>query len=169
MDDLTPRAARITLLVLDIDGVLTDGRVYVSPEGEALKAFSLRDGHGIVLAQEAGIEVAFLSRSVSPIAQRRAEKLKIEHIIEGCLDKGTALRDLAAHLGRAAEEVAFMGDDVIDIDAMRWAGVAACPADAEPEVREIADLITERPGGRGAVREFIRALLLARGASTTGA
>jgi 3-deoxy-D-manno-octulosonate 8-phosphate phosphatase (KDO 8-P phosphatase) len=165
MPDLTARAARITLLVLDNDGVLTDGRVYVGPEGERLKAYSLRDGHGIVLAREAGIEVAILTRESSPIVRQRAAKLKITHLIEGCLDKGAAIRALAQQLGRTAEETACMGDDVLDLDALRWAGLSACPADAEPEVVEAVDFVSTRPGGRGAVRDFIRMLLGARGAA----
>jgi 3-deoxy-D-manno-octulosonate 8-phosphate phosphatase (KDO 8-P phosphatase) len=164
MASLTRRARRITLLVLDVDGVLTDGTVHVGPEGEMMKVFSLRDGHGIVLAREAGIEVAFLTREVGPFAKQRARKLKIEHLIEGCLDKGAAIRDLAARLGRSADQVAYVGDDVIDLEALAWAGLSACPADAEPEVREAVHFVTERPGGHGAVRDVVRLLLRARGA-----
>lgn len=162
MTDLKARAAQITLLVLDNDGVLTDGRVYVGPEGEALKAYSLRDGHGIVLAREAGIEVAILTRETSPIVRARAAKLKIAHLIEGCRDKGPALRDLAARLGRTAAQVAYMGDDEMDIEALRWAGLAACPGEAEPEVQAVCHFVARRPAGNGAVRELCNLLLRAR-------
>lgn len=162
--DLLTRAAKVTLLVLDIDGVLTDGRVYVGPEGEMMKAFSMRDGHGIVMAREAGVEVALLTREAGPIAKQRAQKLRIAHLVEGCTDKGRAIRELAESLGRTAEQTAYAGDDVIDLDALAWAGLAACPADAEPEVRAICHFVAERPGGRGAVRDLVRLLLHARGA-----
>jgi 3-deoxy-D-manno-octulosonate 8-phosphate phosphatase (KDO 8-P phosphatase) len=168
MNDVMRRAAAVTLLVLDVDGVLTDGRVYVGPEGERLKVFSMRDGHGIVLARDAGIEIALMTREESPIVRQRAAKLKIEHVIEGSDDKGPAMIALAGRLGRSAEQVAYVGDDVIDLEPMRWAGFAACPADAEPEVREVAHLVATRPGGHGAVREIIRTLLLARGAGGSG-
>lgn len=167
-DEVRARAARVTLLVLDVDGVLTDGRVHVGLDGEQMKVFSLRDGHGIVLAREAGIEIALLTRETSGFAHVRAEKLSIEHVVGGCLDKGPALAALAEKLGRTAEQVGYVGDDVIDIEPMRWAGFAACPSDAEPEVMEVAHFVSRREGGRGAVREIIRTMLLARGAGTTG-
>jgi 3-deoxy-D-manno-octulosonate 8-phosphate phosphatase (KDO 8-P phosphatase) len=162
MDDIREKAAAVTLLVLDVDGVLTDGRVYVGPEGEALKVFSMRDGHGLWLVREAGIEVALLTREDSAFVRRRAEKLKIEHVITGSLDKRTALRELTERLGRTREQVAYVGDDVIDLEALEWAGFAACPADAEDEIREIADFIAERPGGHGAVRDICNLLLRSR-------
>jgi 3-deoxy-D-manno-octulosonate 8-phosphate phosphatase (KDO 8-P phosphatase) len=162
MDDIREKAAPVTLLVLDVDGVLTDGRVCVGPEGEVLKVFSMRDGHGLWLVREAGIEVALLTREDSPFVRRRAEKLKIDHVVTGCLDKGPALRELAERMGRTREQVAYVGDDVIDLEALEWAGFAACPADAEEEIREIVDFIAERPGGHGAVRDICNLLLRSR-------
>jgi 3-deoxy-D-manno-octulosonate 8-phosphate phosphatase (KDO 8-P phosphatase) len=162
MDDLEQRAGKVTLLVLDVDGVLTDACVYVSPEGERLKRFSMRDGHGIVMCREAGIEVAMLTREDSPFVRQRAAKLKLEHVVSGCLDKGPAIRELAQSLGRTAEQTAYMGDDVIDLPALRWVSLAACPADAEPEVKDVCHFIAERPGGNGAVRDLCRLLLAHR-------
>lgn len=164
MEDINTTAKRITLLVLDVDGVLTDGRVYVGPEGEALKVFSMRDGHGLWLAREEGIEVALLTREDSVFSRRRAEKLKIEHVFTGCLDKGDGIREVAEKLGRSLDEIAYVGDDVIDLPAMELVALSACPCDAEPEVIEFADFVAERPGGHGAVRDIVRFLLAARNA-----
>jgi len=157
------RAAAIRLLVLDVDGVLTDGRLYFGADGEALKVFDVRDGHGIKLLREAGVEVAILSARRSPIVERRARELGITHVIQGAADKGAGFADLARTLQLRPGQCAYMGDDWPDLAALAQAGLAATVADAAPEVRRVAHWIGSVPGGRGAVRELAEFILRAQG------
>jgi 3-deoxy-D-manno-octulosonate 8-phosphate phosphatase (KDO 8-P phosphatase) len=157
------RATRIRLVALDVDGVLTDGRLYFGARGEALKAFDVRDGLGIELLREAGIEVAIITGRSSPIVARRARELGIARVLQGQKDKLAGLRRVlrAAKVEPAA--CAYMGDDWPDLPAMALAGLAATVADAAPEVRACAQWIAPSGGGRGAVREFAQFLLAAQG------
>jgi len=148
------RMAHIELLVLDCDGVLTDGQVLVDPLGNEVKRFSLRDGHGIALAREAGLEVAILTRFHSAVLSARAAKLGIETVVAST-DKGAAIREICEDLRIPLDHTAFMGDDVIDLPAMREVGLAVAVADAHPRVLARADLVTHAGGGQGAVRELI--------------
>jgi 3-deoxy-D-manno-octulosonate 8-phosphate phosphatase (KDO 8-P phosphatase) len=157
------RAATVQLLVLDVDGVLTDGRLYFGAEGEALKVFDVRDGHGIKLLREAGIEVAILSARRSPIVERRARELGITQVIQGAADKGAGFAELARALKVASEHCAYIGDDWPDLAALAQAGFAATVADAAPEVRQAAHWVTNATGGRGAVRELAEFILRAQG------
>ncbi len=147
----------IELLALDCDGVLTDGRVAVDAEGREVKHFSLRDGHGISLAREAGLTVAIVTRSGSAAIEARGAKLGVEVITSK--DKADTLRELCARHDVALEHCAFVGDDVFDIPAMRAAGLGVAVADAHPDVLAAADWVTEAPGGHCAVRELIDTLL----------
>lgn len=157
------RAAAIRLLVLDVDGVLTDGRLHFGPDGEALKVFDVRDGLGVKLLREAGIEVAILSARSSPIVERRARELGIAQVIQGAADKGAAFAALAQSQQLAPEQCGYVGDDWPDLPALALAGFAATVADAAPEVRRVAHWVTTAPGGRGAVREVAEFLLRAQG------
>jgi 3-deoxy-D-manno-octulosonate 8-phosphate phosphatase (KDO 8-P phosphatase) len=157
------RAAQVRLLVLDVDGVLTDGRLYFDADGEALKVFDVRDGHGIKLLREAGIEVAILSARTSPIVARRAHDLGIMQVIQGAADKGARFAELARTLGVPLRQCAFIGDDWPDLAALTQAGFAATVADAAPEVRRVAHWTSNAPGGRGAVRELAEFILRAQG------
>ncbi len=159
--DLRARAARIRLVLLDVDGVLTDGRVWYGPEGEALKAFDVRDGHGVVLLRE---HVAFGVISGRPglATRKRLEELRFKHMIFAQRDKLEAYATLA-HLGIADDEVAYMGDDVNDLPLLRRVGLPAAPADAHPAVLAAARFVSSRQGGRGAVRELCELILRARG------
>jgi 3-deoxy-D-manno-octulosonate 8-phosphate phosphatase (KDO 8-P phosphatase) len=157
------RAAAVRLLVLDVDGVLTDGRLYFGDDGEALKVFDVRDGHGVKLLREAGIEVAILSARRSPIVERRARELGITPVIQGAADKGASFAALAQALQLTAEQCGYIGDDWPDLAALAQAGFAATVADAAPEVRRLAHWITSAPGGRGAVRELAEFILRAQG------
>jgi 3-deoxy-D-manno-octulosonate 8-phosphate phosphatase (KDO 8-P phosphatase) len=157
------RAAGLRLLVLDVDGVLTDGRLYFGAEGEALKVFDVRDGHGIKLLREAGIEVAILSARRSPIVERRARELGIAHVVQGAADKGAGFAELVRALQLRPEQCGFIGDDWPDLAALAQAGFAATVADAAPEVRRAAHWISTAPGGRGAVRELAEFVLRAQG------
>lgn len=163
MNDAERRAAAVRLLVLDVDGVLTDGRLYFGADGESMKVFDVRDGHGVKLLRDAGIEVAILSGRSSPIVERRAGELGISRVIQGAGDKGGALASLARELEVGLEHCAYIGDDWPDLAALARAGFAATVADAAPQVRRIAHWSSSAPGGRGAVRELAEFILRAQG------
>lgn len=149
----------IKVFVLDADGVLTDGRIYFNDRGEEMKAFDSKDGHGLKLLMRAGIQVVIMTGRVSPALTNRAAELGIEHVLQGVKDKRPALTDLAARLGCATDEMAYMGDDVVDLPAMALCGLTFAPADALEIVCARVDHVTERRGGRGAVREAIEIIL----------
>jgi len=161
--DVWERAKRIRLLLLDVDGVLTDGRLYFGPAGETQKVFHVRDGHGIKMAQRGGIEVAFISGRRSDAAYHRAKELGISRFHEGVRDKVAVLEELRAAMGLPLEAVAAVGDDLVDLPLMSRTGLAVAVADAAPEVKAAAHWITTLPGGRGAVREVCDLLLKAQG------
>ncbi len=156
------RAARVTCLVLDVDGVLTNGTVGISGDGQETKFFNIQDGHGLKLAMRAGIEVIWLSGRASGPNRVRSKELKINELREGVLIKLPALEEIMAQRGLAPEQVAFMGDDLIDLPPMRKAGLALAPADAAQEVKEQAHWVSSRPGGRGAVRQAVELILKAQ-------
>ena len=152
----------IRILILDVDGTLTDGGMYYSAEGLALKRFDVKDGLGLVLLQQAGVAVALVSNDQSPITVTRARKLGIESVELGCEDKGRAVRQLLGQRGLRPEQACYMGDDVTDLPALAEVGHSAAPADAVPEVLAAVEHVTSAGGGRGAVREvsdLIRAAL----------
>ena len=162
------RARRLRLVLTDCDGVLTDGSVYYSEVGEAMKRFSMRDGMGVERLREAGIATAILTRESSAIVRRRAEKLRLPHHFEGARDKAAHIEIIARDTGTKSEEWAYIGDDVNDlgiIAALRERGLTAAPADAVPEVLEAVHYRTWKPGGCGAFREFAEWLLRLRGQS----
>jgi len=163
MDAVLERARRIRLLVLDVDGVLTDGRLFFSAAGEELKVFHVRDGSGLVAVQRAGITVAIISGRDSPAVTRRAAELGIRHVRQGVADKGAALDALRAELGMATEETACVGDDTPDLPMLRRAGLAIGVADAHPALLSVVHWVTPSNGGQGAVREACDLLLSARG------
>lgn len=154
--------ARVRLLALDVDGVLTDGTVQISSGGTEAKSFSILDGMGLVRLAKAGVTVTWISGRPSGATRARAAELKIPHLIEGRTDKLAALQELAAALGLTAAQCAYMGDDDIDAPAIAWAGIGAAPRDAMPAALEAARFIPARPAGRGAVRELCEHLLSAR-------
>ena len=161
--DARTRARRIRLLVLDVDGVLTDGRMILAERGDELKAFHTHDGLGINLARRCGIVVALVTGEKSPIAQARGAKLGVEDVVLGARRKGDVLAELMAKHGVRPEETAFMGDDLIDVPALERAGLALAPANAVSEVRAIAHVVTRAAGGAGAVRECVELILRAQG------
>ncbi|WP_206046912.1 KdsC family phosphatase [Mangrovimicrobium sediminis] len=163
MDTLQASARRLKLLALDVDGVLTDGRIYYSDRGEELKSFNIKDGLGIKLLQRDGIEVAIITGRNSPVVQRRADELGITEIVQGREDKLSALRELCAARGIDPADCAYMGDDLPDLAAVSAAGIGFAPADAVPALRAAADHTCTLPGGAGAVREACEFLLSARG------
>jgi len=154
--------ARVRLLVLDVDGVLTDGRLFYGPKGEMLKAFHVRDGHGIKQVAAAGIAIAIISGRKSAAVVRRAKELGIRHVIQGAGDKLAALRKLAKARRVSLEECACVGDDTPDAPILAAAGVGIAVADAHLDALAVADLVTTRRGGHGAVREVCDWLMSAR-------
>jgi 3-deoxy-D-manno-octulosonate 8-phosphate phosphatase (KDO 8-P phosphatase) len=162
MDAVLQRARNVRLLVLDVDGVLTDGRLYLSAAGEELKVFHVRDGSGLVAVQRAGIAVAIISGRDSAAVTRRATELGIRHVRQGVADKGAALDQLLGELGISAAETACVGDDTPDLPMLRRAGLAIGVADAHPALRAAAHWVTPSNGGQGAVREACDLLLSAR-------
>jgi 3-deoxy-D-manno-octulosonate 8-phosphate phosphatase (KDO 8-P phosphatase) len=155
---------RIKLLVLDIDGVLTDGRLYFSAKGEALKVFHVRDGHGIKLLMGSGVEVAAFSGRRSAAVTARLRELGVVNVVQGCLDKVAALMKLSQRLAVDPLATACLVDDTPDLPLMSAVGFAAAVADAHPLVLSAAHWVATTPGGRGAVRELCDALLRARAA-----
>jgi 3-deoxy-D-manno-octulosonate 8-phosphate phosphatase (KDO 8-P phosphatase) len=161
-EDVWGRARRIRLLILDIDGVLTDGSLYFDAKGETLKVFNVRDGHGIKMAQRAGLEVALVSGRRSDAAFHRARELEINRFFEGVRDKVAILEQLLAALNLTPPEVAAVGDELVDLPLFHRVGLAVAVADAVPEVRAAAHWVTTLPGGKGAVREVCDLLLKAQ-------
>ncbi|HVK01964.1 MAG TPA: HAD hydrolase family protein [Armatimonadaceae bacterium] len=162
-DSLRARLARVRLIVLDVDGTLTDGTVTYTDDGRELKSFHIHDGIGMVLCGFVGVRIAWITGRKSVMVERRAQELGVTHLYQKIRDKATALAEIALREGVSPEEMAFMGDDLIDLPAFRNVGVAIAPGDAVPEVRAAAHLVTVRDGGRGAAREAIEAILRARG------
>jgi 3-deoxy-D-manno-octulosonate 8-phosphate phosphatase (KDO 8-P phosphatase) len=157
-----PALRRVQLLVLDVDGVLTDGRLFYGAKGEALKAFHVRDGHGIKQVSAAGITVAIISGRKSAAVARRARELGIKHVTQGATDKLAALTRLLKARKVPLEHCACVGDDTPDAPILQVAGLAIAVADAHADALAAAHLVTSRPGGHGAVREVCDWLLEAR-------
>jgi len=153
----------IQLLVLDVDGVLTEGQLVIHADGTESKCFHTLDGHGIRLWQRAGLQVALLSGRYSEPTQRRADQLEIAHVLQDCHFKLPALEKLMAELELSPEQVAYIGDDLPDLPAIRHVGFGVAVADAVAEVRARADYVTTCGGGRGAVREVIELILKTSG------
>jgi 3-deoxy-D-manno-octulosonate 8-phosphate phosphatase (KDO 8-P phosphatase) len=162
--DLLQRASRVRLLVLDVDGVLTDGTLYFSAAGEELKAFNIQDGLGVKLLRGAGIEVALITGRRSAALERRAENLGVSRLMQGIEDKLAAFTELAGAVGLTADEIGCVGDDLPDLPLLRRCGLAVAVPEAPVRVRQAAHYVTRAGGGRGAVREVCELILEARGA-----
>lgn len=157
------KAARIKLVLLDVDGVMTDGSIILdSHQGEA-KSFHVRDGHGVKLLKRAGLEVGIISGRNSPVVSRRAQELGIEIVEQGSLIKLETYQRIRDQIGLKDDEIAYLGDDVVDIPVLREVGLSAAVADALEEVKKEADYTTRLPGGKGAVRELAEFILRAQG------
>ena len=161
--DVKSRATRIKLITFDIDGVMTDGGLHYTDDGHELKTFNVQDGLGIVLLRRAGIKVAIITGRTSEVVTYRAKDLGVEHVFHGVSDKGAVSAKLLENLGLQWSELAFMGDDVIDLPAMTRCGLAIAPANARPIVKARAHIVTEASGGKGAVREAVELILAAQG------
>ena len=163
MDAAKDKAARLMLMGFDVDGVLTDGSLYYSSQGDELKAFSSLDGHGMKMLAGAGIKLAIITGRVSRAVELRAQNLGIELLLQGVEDKRSAMASLLAGLGLSFEQAGYMGDDVVDLPLMRACGFSATVADGHPLLHRHADLVVEKGGGKGAVREVCEFILSAQG------
>ncbi|HLX07266.1 MAG TPA: hypothetical protein VKY89_05345 [Thermoanaerobaculia bacterium] len=161
---LADRAAGLAWLLLDVDGVLTDGRLLYGADGEQWKVFDVRDGFGLKLAQRAGLKVGLLSGRASRALEARAQEMGVDALVMGRIDKGAAFGELLSAQGTLAERVAYLGDDLVDLPVLLACGLSFAPADAVPEVRCRVHQVLSRPGGRGAAREMVETVLRARGA-----
>lgn len=153
------RANKIKLLLLDVDGVMTDGRIILDNCGNESKAFHVRDGHGIKLAQKAGIMVGIITGRKSDVVELRAKELGMQEVHQGAHNKISVYEMLIKKYQLQDDEVAYIGDDVVDIDILKRAGIAVAVADSDPALKPHVDMITKASGGRGAVREFINLIL----------
>jgi 3-deoxy-D-manno-octulosonate 8-phosphate phosphatase (KDO 8-P phosphatase) len=157
------RCQRLRLVLSDVDGVLTDGALLLLPDGREIKPFHVRDGLAVVLAQRAGLRTGILSGRNSEVVEQRAAELGMPIVLQGVADKRAALLDLLKREQLDAAQAAYIGDDLNDLAVMAEVGLSAAPADAAREVRERALLVTDARGGAGCLREFIEAILRARG------
>jgi len=162
-DELRERAAKIDFILMDVDGVLTDGRVLMLSNGVETRSFDIHDGHGIRMAQRVGIGFGIISGRESSVVEERARSLGIEEVHQSVFRKGELLDGILERRALTPESVCFIGDDLIDLPVMRRVGLAAAPASARPEVREAAHYVSRLDGGRGAVRDVIDLVLRARG------
>jgi len=161
--EVAARARKIRLLVMDVDGVLTDGRMVLSDRGDELKMFHTHDGIGLALAHRAGLKTALVTGETSPIAKARGEKLGVGTVVLGARRKGDVVDALLAEHGLSPDALAYIGDDLLDLPALQRAGLAVTVADAVADVKRIAHVVTKAPGGHGAVRECVELLLRAQG------
>ncbi|RUO75916.1 3-deoxy-manno-octulosonate-8-phosphatase KdsC [Idiomarina seosinensis] len=161
--ELLRRFSKVELLILDVDGVFSDGRIYLGDNGEELKAFHTRDGFGLKALANAGFEVAVITGRQSNIVQHRMQHLKVKHIFQGQSDKTVAYQQLLTKLNLEDSQVAYVGDDIPDLELIKQCGLGIAVHDAHPAVQQGADYVTGKPGGFGAVREVCDLILLAHG------
>ena len=160
--ELIDRARKVKLLILDCDGVLTDGRIILLPDGDETKCFDVKDGHAMVMAQRAGLPIAIISGRKSAVVRARAKELGVSHLYEMAWVKREPYEKILAEEKLLDEEVCYVGDDVVDIPLLKRAGLGVAVADAVEETKNNCHLVTEHPGGRGAVREVIEFILKAQ-------
>ncbi|SDC09257.1 MULTISPECIES: KdsC family phosphatase [unclassified Candidatus Frackibacter] len=163
LQNIKSKAQNIKLFISDVDGVLTDGRIILGSDGQEFKSFNVQDGKGIKLAQEAGIEVAIITGRESEAVTQRAKELAIEEVHQGIDDKVAIFKEVLAKYNLTTEEVAYIGDDLNDLLFLKEVGLALTVANGVAEVKEVADYITDKHGGQGAVREALELILKLQG------
>lgn len=162
MKDILARAAQIKLVVFDVDGVLTDGSLFIGDDGQEYKAFHSRDGFGMKLLKNSGVEIGIITARTSEVVKHRMENLNIEHVFQGQLEKLPAFEELVAKLGLSLEQTAYVGDDVVDLPVLRRAGLAIAVQDAHPLAKQHAHWQTPHGGGRGAARDVCELIMEAQ-------
>jgi len=165
---ITRKARRIKMLLLDVDGVMTDGGLYYSANGVEMKRFHAHDGYGVLRARQHGLKIGIISGRSTPIVDARAKALKIDEVFQDAMDKLTAMRDIQRRHGLRDDEIAFIGDDLFDLPLLNAVGLSVAPPNALPEVRRVVDHITRAAGGEGAVRELIDLIIASQSAGRTG-
>ncbi|MCO5762646.1 MAG: 3-deoxy-manno-octulosonate-8-phosphatase KdsC [Gammaproteobacteria bacterium] len=163
MRDILERASRIRLAIFDVDGVLTDGSLFIGDDGQEYKAFNSRDGHGMTMLRQTGVTLAIITGRSSEVVRIRMTSLGINHLYQGIQDKLMAYEELKQSLNLTDEAIAYVGDDVVDLPVLRRAGLAVAVADAHPLVQRHAHWRTASPGGRGAARDLCELLMEAQG------
>jgi 3-deoxy-D-manno-octulosonate 8-phosphate phosphatase (KDO 8-P phosphatase) len=161
--DVNAIAEKVKLVILDVDGVMTDGRIVIDEQGNETRYFDIKDGLGTVALQMLGVEVAIITSKKSGAVARRAEELRIKRLYQGVRKKTEVYEQILQEMGIADDEVCFVADDLNDLSLLRRVGLPVAVADAVPEVQEVARYVTQRPGGRGAVREVAELILKAQG------
>ncbi len=159
---LKERCLRLKLILTDVDGVMTDGSIFIMPTGEEARVFNVKDGYGIVLAHAAGLETGIMTGRASTTVTERARTLGMSVVKQGSLDKIRLFEEILREKSLEAHEVAYIGDDYPDLPVLQRVGLSATPADAPLALKEASFMIMQNPGGRGALREFIEAILRAR-------
>ncbi len=163
MQDIRARASQIALVIFDVDGVLTDGSLFLGDDGQEYKAFNSKDGHGMKMLQAAGIHIAIITGRTSEVVRIRMQSLGIEHVFQGIENKAEAYEEIKRRLGLDDGQIAYVGDDVVDLPVMTRVGLAICVADGHALVRQHAHWTTSHAGGRGAAREVCELLMDAQG------
>lgn len=163
MKDILEKAAQIKLVIFDVDGVLTDGSLFLGDDGLEYKAFNSHDGHGMKMLQQSGVDIAIITGRTSKVVEYRMASLGINHVYQGQLDKNIAFRDILDRLSISTEEIAYVGDDVVDLPVMTKVGLAIAVENAHPMVKQHAHWTTPRSGGRGAARDVCELLMEAQG------
>jgi 3-deoxy-D-manno-octulosonate 8-phosphate phosphatase (KDO 8-P phosphatase) len=160
--DAKKLASKVKIVIMDVDGVLTDGRIVIDDRGVESKFFDVRDGHGVKMLGRAGIKTAIVTGRSSKVVKHRAKELSIDYLYQGAIKKAETVEKILKQAGLTGGDAAYIGDDLIDIPAMKMAGLAVAVADAVEDVLKVADVVTEKPGGRGAVREAVEFILKSR-------
>ena len=163
MQDLQERAAQVRMVIFDVDGVLTDGRLFIGDDGQEYKAFNSKDGHGMRMLLDSGVDIGIITGRTSEVVRIRMESLGIRHVFQGRREKLPAYDELKAAVGLSDEQIAFVGDDVVDLPVMRRAGFAVAVQDAHALVKQHAHWITPSEGGRGAARDVCELVMGAQG------
>jgi len=162
MQDILAKAAQVRLIIFDVDGVLTDGSLFIGDDGEEYKAFHSRDGHGMKMLHASGVEIGIITGRTSNVVRHRMESLGIQHVYQGQLEKLPAFEELIGKLGVTAEQVAYVGDDVVDLPILTRVGLAVAVADAHPLVKRHSHWTTPHGGGRGAARDVCELIMEAQ-------
>jgi len=162
-DEIISKAKKIKLLLLDVDGVMTNNQLHYSDDGYEMKSFYTRDGHGMVMLQKSNVDIGIITGRKSPLVTKRMTDLKVKHVYQGVPDKLPTFLKLIEELDISLDEIAYIGDDILDLPILTRVGLAATPADGDAEVKSRVDYVSEFEGGRGCVREMCELLMKAQG------